>query len=260
MLIRKQYITTPQGQLHVRLAGRPSSPPLLLLHQTPSSSVMFEQLMAELADEYWLIAPDLPGFGNSFVPQQPLAVEQWATAVFHLLTSLNITVCTLFGHHTGASVAVQIAFERPFLSQKLILSGPPLLDEAMKQQLRAGLPQHTLTESGDFLLTEWQRMRHKDVDAPLALSLRETLLGLGLNGRYQQAYEAVFNHDFAEQLAALTCPILLMAGENDSLYHSLEPAYALAQNSTIRTIPGAGTYLCDRQPDKVAALIRQFCA
>ena len=214
--------------------------------------------MPLLADDYWLIAPDLPGFGNSFVPEQPLSVGGWATAVAHTLAALNIRSCILFGHHTGAAVAVQIAFERPSLIQKLILSGPPLIDDAIKQKLRASLPQHTLTESGDFLLAEWQRMRHKDLTVPLTLSLREMMLSLGLNGRYQQAYEAIFNHDFATQLTALTCPILLMAGEHDSLIHSLEAAHALAHNSKIQHIPNAGTYICDQQPEVVAELIRSF--
>jgi pimeloyl-ACP methyl ester carboxylesterase len=219
---------------------------------------MFEQMMMQLAEDYWLIAPDLPGFGNSFVPAQPLSVELWATAVFHTLAALNVTTCPIFGHHTGASVAVQMAYERPSLIPKLILSGPPLLDETMKQRLRGGLPQHTLAESGDFLLKEWWRLRHKEATVPLALTLREMILSLELNGRYHQAYEAVFNHDFAGQLATLTCPILLMAGEQDSLRHSLEPAQALAKNSTIQLIANAGTYICDQQPKVVADLIRGF--
>ncbi len=258
MLIHKQYMPTPQGQLHMRLAGRPSAPPLLLLHQTPSSSVMFEQVMGQLADDYWLIAPDLPGFGNSFVPNQPLSVAAWATAVCHMLSSLNITHCCLFGHHTGAAVAVQIAYKRPSLIHKLILSGPPLLDETTKQRLRISLPQNKLAESGDFLLAAWQRIRHKDAGAPLDLILRETLLGLALNGRYHEAYEAVFSHDFAGQLATLTCPILLLAGEHDSLIHSLDPAHDLAPNSKMQRIPNAGTYICDQQPEVVAELIRSF--
>ena len=59
---RRAYIGQAHGQLHYRQAGNPEGPALLLLHQAPSHSAMYEALMAELEDEYYLLAPDLPGF------------------------------------------------------------------------------------------------------------------------------------------------------------------------------------------------------
>ena len=51
-----------------REAGPKDAPVILLLHGFPTSSQMFAQLMEDLADEYHLIAPDYPGFGNSSMP------------------------------------------------------------------------------------------------------------------------------------------------------------------------------------------------
>ncbi len=256
--MEKQYLSTPQGQVHVRLAGRPFLPPLVLLHQTPSSGVMFERMIPLLAEQFWVLAPDLPGFGNSFAPERPFTVPLWAEAITHMLQSLQIGRCALFGHHTGAAVAVQIAYSCPNLVNHLVLSGPPLLDEPTKQRLRAGLPTYALHESGDFLLNTWQRIRQKNSTADLSLSLRETLLSLQLNGRYAEAYEAVFAHDFATQLAALTCPLLLLAGERDSLRASLEPAHALAPHSQVKLLPNTGTYLCDEEPELITAVLHDF--
>jgi alpha/beta hydrolase fold len=52
-----------------REAGRKEDPTILLLHGFPSSSAMFRNLIPALADEFHLIAPDYPGFGNSSMPK-----------------------------------------------------------------------------------------------------------------------------------------------------------------------------------------------
>ena len=53
-----------------REAGSPEKPAILLLHGFPSSSHMFRELMPELADEYHLIAPDFPAFGQTESPNR----------------------------------------------------------------------------------------------------------------------------------------------------------------------------------------------
>lgn len=259
ILLQKAYVNTAYGQIHTRQAGKPKDePPLILLHQTPSSSTMFSQMLPLLARDFWVIAPDLPGFGASDVNSNQFNVGGWAQSILAMLDVLEISSYFLFGHHTGASVAVQMAFEQPDRVAKLVLSGPPLLTEGVKTKLWAALPKMEIDEEGAILLETWQRMRAKDPTATLALSLRETLLSLELNGRYSTAYQAVFDHDFATQLASLTCPILLMAGEEDSLRASLEPAYALAPHSVLKILPNAGTYICDKQPERISKILQSF--
>src|ERR1700744_6513208 len=52
-----------------RSAGDPEAPVVLLLHGFPTSSFMFRELIPRLADQYRVIAPDLPGFGFAEVPE-----------------------------------------------------------------------------------------------------------------------------------------------------------------------------------------------
>ena len=63
--MRARYLDLDYGQLHYRSNECSSAPPLLLLHQSPSDSTMYAELAATLDDQYWVIAPDNPGFGNS---------------------------------------------------------------------------------------------------------------------------------------------------------------------------------------------------
>src|SRR6201993_1118706 len=57
-------------EVFYRAAGNPSAPVLLLLHGFPASSFMFRELIPRLADQYRVIAPDLPGFGFTEVPEK----------------------------------------------------------------------------------------------------------------------------------------------------------------------------------------------
>ena len=258
MILTKGYSTLTHGQLHYRMTARQAERPLLLLHQTPSSSAMFAELMAELAAEFWCIAPDTPGFGPSDPLPGGASVAEYATAVATFLKSLKIETCYLFGHHTGAAIAVQLALDQPELVTKLVLSGPPLLTNAQIAHLKTTLPTTDLDVDGRFLTDLWQRLRHKNPNAPLGLTLRETIAALQCRDSYHDAYHAVFAQDFAAQLAALTCPTLLVAGENDSLFASLKPAAELVRNGRCQTIPQAGTYICDEQPQVLAQLLKEF--
>src|SRR5262249_29313545 len=53
-----------------REAGRANAPALLLLHGFPTASHMFRDLIPQLADRFHVIAPDLPGFGQSDMPER----------------------------------------------------------------------------------------------------------------------------------------------------------------------------------------------
>jgi pimeloyl-ACP methyl ester carboxylesterase len=57
-------------KIFYREAGRKSAPKLLLLHGFPSSGHMFRDLIPHLADDFHIVAPDLPGFGQSDMPSR----------------------------------------------------------------------------------------------------------------------------------------------------------------------------------------------
>src|ERR1700692_4675730 len=64
-----------------REAGAPNAPKLLLLHGFPSASHMFRDLIPLLADRFHIVAPDLPGFGKSDVPEGHATFERLADAI-----------------------------------------------------------------------------------------------------------------------------------------------------------------------------------
>lgn len=255
--ITKGYVDTPEGQVHYRCAGRTDAPRLLLLHQTPSSSEMYAALMSELADDFCLFAPDTPGYGGTFFPPATATIAYYAQVMRQALAAYGWQECHIFGHHTGASIAVQMVYDAPQVARKMILSGPPYLTPDQQAQFRATIQPIIMCEDGSHAAALWARLRGKDPQAALALTHREFVLNLHAGERYHETYHAVFSHDFNAQLAALRCPVLVMAGDNDTLRSALEPAYDALADGALRVMSG-NTYICDQSPAAVAEVLREF--
>lgn len=257
--ISKSYVDTSFGQVHYRTT-EPRTPrlPLVLFHQTASSSVMYEALMEEMGDELWMFAPDTPGFGGTFFPPPKPSVQYYARVLYESLHAVGITQCWMFGQHTGASIAVQMIHDHPKLVQKLVLSGPPYLSPAEKEVWTARTSPMVIDRNGGHLPQIWERIHSRDPNAPVDLIHREAVLNLHAGERYHEAYLAAFEHDFATQLSEIECPVLLLAGEFDTLRSSLEPAGDAVKNGIIREILGATTYVCDREAKLLAKMIREF--
>ena len=136
--VRRAYLDVSGRQMHYRTAGQQGLPRLLLLHQSPSSSAMYQALMQQLADRYQVFAPDTPGFGNSDplpVAQHALQIADYASAIHDFCSALGLEGCYVFGHHTGAAVAVQLEHDYPGTAQAMVLSGPTLLTAEQKISL-----------------------------------------------------------------------------------------------------------------------------
>lgn len=258
-IIRKGYVDTPNGQVHFRQLKEVDGVPLVLFHQTASSGMMFEPLMTLLADSFHTLALDTPGFGASFSPPNLFTVHYLSSSLHAALTNLGVESCYLFGHHTGSAIAVQMAHDHPNFVKKMVLSGPPLLNEAQVNGLKSSLKSFALAEDGSHLTQVWERIRKRDSALPLETVYREVLLTQSAREAAQGAYQAVFEQPFAEQLSALEIPILVMSGENDTLRASLEPAYSILKNGTMKVIPNEGPYICDQNPQAVAGIIKAFC-
>jgi len=68
--VHYRYISADGVHVFYRKAGDPKAPTILLLHDFPSSSHMFRDLISKLSNRYRIVAPDLPGFGFTEVPQK----------------------------------------------------------------------------------------------------------------------------------------------------------------------------------------------
>jgi pimeloyl-ACP methyl ester carboxylesterase len=99
-----------------REAGAADAPALVLLHGFPSASHMFRELIPLLADQFHLVAPDLPGFGKSDMPARGdfgYTFEHLADVIDRLTEILGLDRFALYVFDYGAPVGFRIAARHP---------------------------------------------------------------------------------------------------------------------------------------------------
>lgn len=103
-------------QVFYRSAGDPSAPAVLLLHGFPTSSFMFRELIPRLADQYRVIAPDLPGFGFTNLPTErkyTYSFDALASTIEAFTEALKINRYTLYVFDYGAPTGFRLAMAHP---------------------------------------------------------------------------------------------------------------------------------------------------
>src|SRR5580698_3827865 len=99
-----------------REAGAPDAPVVLLLHGFPTSSFQYRELIPRLADKYRVIAPDLPGFGFTEVPegrQYKYTFEALAKTILAFTEALNLKHYALYIFDYGAPTGLRLAMAHP---------------------------------------------------------------------------------------------------------------------------------------------------
>ncbi len=102
--------------LFYREAGDRKNPTLLLLHGFPSSSHMFRNLIPLLADRFHLVAPDLPGFGFSAVPERDqfsYTFDRLAEVIAGFTDAVGLGRYAIYVFDYGAPVGFRLALARP---------------------------------------------------------------------------------------------------------------------------------------------------
>jgi len=108
------------NDLAVVTAGDPSNPALLLLHGFPSSSRTFRDVIPVLAEKAYVIAPDMPGYGESDVVPAP-SFSALSDAITELLERYDVGPRHIYLHDYGAPVGLTIAMNAPELVSGLII-------------------------------------------------------------------------------------------------------------------------------------------
>ena len=99
-----------------RAAGPEDAPVLLLLHGFPTASHMFRDLIPELADRFRLIAPNLPGFGNTIAPPRgafTYTFDNLAHVIDGFTEALGLDRYALYIFDYGAPVGLRLALAHP---------------------------------------------------------------------------------------------------------------------------------------------------
>lgn len=119
-----------------REAGDPSKPAIVLLHGFPTSSHMFRNLMPRLAKDYYVVAPDYPGFGYSSAPkisEYDYTFENLSNVIEKFVGSVGIKKYNLYVQDYGAPIGYRLAVRSPEKVQGLIVQNGNAYEEGLRE-------------------------------------------------------------------------------------------------------------------------------
>jgi pimeloyl-ACP methyl ester carboxylesterase len=158
------YVDCRYGQMHVHTSfpsngGFDERVPLVCVHPTPFTGRVFRRLLAELGQDRSVYAPDLPGYGQSDMPESAPSVADYAASVGDLLDTLRLREVDLLAHQTGSLVATELAVMRPLQVRRVVLAGVPVFDAKEREAFHHRPWPARPREDGAHLVEEWQRVR-----------------------------------------------------------------------------------------------------
>ncbi|MFC6631781.1 alpha/beta fold hydrolase [Microbulbifer taiwanensis] len=266
-------------EVFYREAGNVESPTILLLHGFPTSSHMFSTLIPALADSYHVIAPDLPGFGQTKAPKRgsfDYSFDSLADVIGEFIDAIGVTRYTQYIFDYGAPVGLRLAMKHPERVTAIITQngnayvegfskewGPweaywreptaerreachaALTDEAIRFQHEHGAAPGTVSPDGYLLDTYYMhRTEAYEIQLDLILSYRTNV--------------AIYP-DFQAYFREYQPPLLAVWGKNDAFF--IPPgaeAYARDIPDAEIHLLDAGHFALETHSQEIATMIRDF--
>ncbi len=250
--------------------GGPQSPAVLLLHGFMGSSADWDHIAGTLSEDFFCVAPDLPGHGASLgLPDLTYTMEGAARAVVELMGRLGVSRVTVAGYSMGGRLALYLALRYPERCAGLLLeSASPGIDNEPERAARrkADEAKSARLESGNFeaFLRDWYRqplfaslarregMVEALIEARRSNDPRE--LACSLRGMGTGSQPSLW-----EELTGLRVPALVIAGELDAKFVGI--VQEMAESSpriSVEVIPSAGHNVRLEAPEAYLSSVRRF--
>ena len=264
-----------------RHAGPPDAPTVLLLHGYPSSSHMFRNLIPRLAPKYRVIAPDLPGFGFTSVPDS-LNYEYTFANLSKTLTAfvdaLGLKRFAMYIFDYGAPTGLRFALERPEAVAAIITQNGNAYTEGFGAEFWAPLQKYWASGSSEdreairgattLDVTKWQYTNgspNPDAIQPEAYYLDQALMDrpgnkdIQLDLFYDYRTNVPLYPRFQEYFRNSNVPVLAIWGKNDTIF--IAPG-AEAYRRDVKKLElhwlDAGHFALETNEDEVAKQIQRF--
>jgi pimeloyl-ACP methyl ester carboxylesterase len=271
-------------QRWVSVAGQPvntidlgEGPPLVFIHGLSGSWPNWLEQLPVFADSHRVIAMDLPGFGHSPMPHERITISGYARLLDGLFDELDIGAATLVGNSMGGFISAELAIAFPERVERLVLVSPAGISSYRNTRGMRALPALHRGERIVAAYTAWMASKSETTTRrpllrnatlgfvtrhparlPAALAA-EQLRGAGKPG-FIQALEANLDYDFRHRLPEITCPTLIVWGDQDKVLTVRDAAvYAeLIPGSRKVVYEDTGHMSQLERPDAFNALLRDF--
>ena len=237
--IYKGFVNVGKGQVHYRICGE--GPPIILLHDSPRSSVLHLPLLKYFSKEFSAIAIDTPGYGNStpLKEDEQLEIVDFANALSETILGFNLEKCPVYGFHTSSKILLEFAARHPNRVSIAIMDGLSLPDGDTDHDFIANyMRPFKITNSGSYLAEEWTRVRDFQRWFPWFLKSGKTRLlsnqrnmefmhaycmDLFMAGpHFSDAYAAAMRYKAAKVVPKVEAKSVFMARQDDVLYPFLD--------------------------------------
>ena len=264
-----------------REAGSRDSPAIVLLHGFPTSSHMFRNLIPALADQFYLVAPDYPGFGNSSMPSGWTSLNIASTIlpdiIDKFIQALGLKKYSLYLFDYGAPIGFRIAVKHPEKVESLIIQNGNAYDEGLREfwdPLKAYWKDRTpeneaaLRKLLTLEATKWQYtngVRNKEAISPDNWNMDTFFLNRPGNDRIQLElfYSYGTNPPLYPKWQAYfrehQPPTLIVWGKNDAIFPA-EGAYPYKRDlkDVDFNLLDTGHFALEDNCDVIAGHIREF--
>lgn len=260
--------------IHYTTGG--SGPAVVLLHGFAETSRMWSPILPVLGKKFTVIAPDLPGIGDSSIPSGEIGMKTAAIWIHDLVRSLGITKARVVGHDIGLMVAYAYAAQFPSEVEKLVVMDAflpgvegwePIYDNPNYWHFRFNRPTPEALVKGReniYFAYFWNDLAaDKNHSIPEA-DRKAYLAAYSRPGRIHAAWEYFVSwpqtaKDFAEMSQTkLTMPVLSIGGDK-SLGEALGAQMKLvATDVTVVIVKNSGHWILEEQPKQTTDALLNF--
>ena len=279
-MTKYQYATVDGHKLFYREAGSKTAPAILLLHGFPTSSHMFRNLIPTLADRYYVVAPDLPGFGFSDAPDRKqfrYTFEHLTKIVAGFTEAIGLERFAIYVFDYGAPVGLRLALAHPERITAIISQNGNAYEEGLSdgwnpiQKYWKEPNAENRAALREFLkpaATQWQYshgVKDATLLAPEAYQLDSALLARTGNDEIQldlfldYASNVALYPKFQEYFRTKRPPVLAVWGKNDPFF--LPPgAEAFKRDNPAAEVHfyDTGHFALETHVQEIATAIRDF--
>jgi len=249
------------------MAGqRNGGTPIVMLHGMSTSADSFREIMHELADSYWVIAPDIPGFGYSD-NTSPYTIPHLVEWLADWQWSLDLPPTVLLGHSFGGILAASYALAYPEEVHRLLLLAPAILsggnypDLLKKVGIGLGLVDMGSAVSQSRLMVKRQiKVPFYDAEQFDESLWERRLKDYELARASADVLKATAFYNIRTSLANISHPTCLIWGENDPVVppSDAEVLAGMIPHTTVHKLPECGHLPMVEQRERFLMITRSF--
>ena len=241
--VTRAFASGSEGQIHYYRRGHPDGDTALIcVHPLPYSGLFFRTFMELLPGDHLVLAPDLPGYGDSDPMPDEVSVASYAESLWAALADrVGNKRLIVLGFHTGCLVAAEMSLQNPGVIAAMLMVDVPCFAAARRLELLQDVQtERTLTYSLDCLEPAWQFsvQRHEGV-VPLDRNFQLFGEQLKAFGRENRGFRAAFSWPADERLPRVSVPVTVLAtgsslNEPSHLAATLIPDAQLIERTDIK--------------------------